>query len=128
MQALFANVLLIVHFLYVGFVILGFVYIWVGYFLHWKSIYNPWFRWLHLGAMGIVVLEVLLGIFCPLTEWETRLRLAAGQSPYSPEGFIPYWVSRLLYYDWPPRVFHLIYFTFFILILLTFWKIPPRKK
>ncbi len=123
-----ANFVLIFHFLYVSFVIGGFLYIWLGYFLGWQSIFNPWFRWLHLGAMGIVVAEMLLGIFCPLTEWESRLRLAAGQSPYSPEGFIPYWVNRLLYYDWPPYVFHVIYLVFFLFLVLTLWKIPPRKK
>lgn len=128
MQSLLANIILIVHFLYVGFVVAGFLYIWVGYFLHWKNIYNPYFRWSHLGAMGIVVLEMLLGIFCPLTEWESRLRVAAGESPYSPEGFIPYWLNRLLYYDWPPWVFYVLYLAFFALLLLTFWRIPPRKK
>ncbi len=128
MYAWIANIVLLVHFCYVLFVVLGFVYIWVGRFLGWQSIHNFWFRWLHILAMGIVAVETILSIFCPLTEWESRLRVAAGQSPYAPEGFIATWLQRLLYYHWPGWVFTLIYLTFFILIVFTFLYIPPRKK
>ena len=123
-----ANAVLVIHFCYVLFVVFGFVYIWIGRVLGWRGIYNRWFRWLHLLAMAIVAAETVLSIFCPLTEWESQLRLAAGQNPYAPQGFIATWVQRLLYYRWPAWVFTLIYLAFFAFIVLTFVLIPPRKK
>lgn len=123
-----ANTVLVFHFCYVLFVVFGFVYIWIGRVLGWRGIYNRWFRWLHLLAMAIVAAETVLSIFCPLTEWESQLRLAAGQNPYAPQGFIATWVQRLLYYRWPDWVFTLIYLVFFAFIILTFVLIPPRKK
>ena len=123
-----ANAVLVIHFCYVLFVVFGFVYIWIGRVLGWRGIYNRWFRWLHLLAMAIVAAETVLSIFCPLTEWESQLRLAAGQNPYAPQGFIATWVQRLLYYRWPDWVFTLIYLAFFAFIVLTFVLIPPRKK
>jgi len=128
MNALLANFLLIFHFLYVLYIIVGLLYIWVGYFLHWTSIRNSLFRWTHLGAMGIVILETVLGIFCPLTEWEAQLRYAAGESFWYPQGFIPYWVHQLLYYNWPGWVFQLIYLLFFAGMVVTLILIPTNRK
>jgi Protein of Unknown function (DUF2784) len=127
MDLILANTLMFFHFTYLFFVIGGFVYVWLGFFFHWKSIHNRLFRWTHLAAMGIVVLETIGGVFCPLTVWEDELRRRAGQSFLYPRGFIPYWVHRSLYYDWPGWVFLLIYSIFFIAMGLTFIFIPPQK-
>ena len=127
MDAIFANLVMLFHFAYVFYIILGLVYIWLGFFLKWKSIYNPLFRWTHLAAMGIVILETLFGIFCPLTEWETNLRRGAGQSFLYPQGFLSHWVHKFLYYDWPDRMFTDLNIAFFIAICLSFIFIPPKK-
>jgi len=127
MDAIFANLVMIFHFTYVCYIILGFVYIWLGFFLQWKSIYNPLLRWTHLAAMGIVILETAFGFFCPLTEWEAKLRRGAGQSFLYPQGFIPHWVHKFLYYNWPDWMFAVIYIAFFVGMCLTFIFIPPKK-
>jgi len=80
-----------------------------------------------LAAMGIVILETVFGIFCPLTEWEAKLRRGAGQSFLYPQGFIPHWVHKVLYYDWPDWMFTVIYIAFFIGMGLSFIFIPPKK-
>jgi len=127
MDISFANVILIFHFMYVLFIAVGLLIIYLGYLMKWKFIGNPIFRWTHLSAMGIVIVELLFGIFCPLTEWEAELRGSQTTSLYS-SGFIPYWVHRLLFYNWSVWVFSLIYIITFILIIVAMFIIPPRYK
>lgn len=77
--------------------------------------------------IGIVVLEALVGVFCPLTFWEQALRRQAGEESY--EGsFVGYWVSRLLYYDFEPWIFTLVYCILGALILALYFFIPPTKR
>ncbi|MFZ0391471.1 MAG: DUF2784 domain-containing protein [Calditrichia bacterium] len=128
MHSFIANLILFFHLLYVLYIIAGFFFIWTGYLFGWNAIRNPLFRWSHLAAMGIVILETIAGVFCPLTDWEIRLRQAAGESFNYPSGFIPYWLHRLLFFDWPQYVFQIAYLGFFLLMILTFIIIPPRRK
>ncbi len=119
-----ADTILVIHFLYALFIIAGFVFIWTGFLAGWDSIRNPVFRYLHLSAMGIVVVESVFGIVCPLTWLENTIRNTSG--PLYEEGFIPYWIHTLLFYDLPPRVFLIIYIAFFVLMIVSFIVIPPR--
>ncbi len=75
---LLADVILVVHFTFVAFVVLGLLAVWTGRFLRWSWVRNFWFRLAHLLAIGIVAAESLGGIVCPLTTWEARLRELAG--------------------------------------------------
>jgi hypothetical protein len=120
-----ADVVVTIHALYVGFVVFGLVAILVGYALDWRWIRNPYFRILHLASIGFVCLESIFGIDCPLTSLENALRVAAGQSSY-PADFIGYWLDRLLFYDFPPRVFTVVYLTFGMVVVLTMWLAPIR--
>jgi len=119
-----ADIILVIHFSYALFIIAGFVFIWTGFLVGLESIRNPLFRYLHLSAMGIVVVESVFGIVCPLTWLENIIRGTSG--PLYEEGFIPYWIHTLLFYDLPPRVFLIIYIAFFILMIVSFIVIPPR--
>ncbi len=69
-----ADLIVVFHASYVSFVVLGLVAILVGAALHWRWVRNFWFRIAHLAAIGVVVLESLAGIPCPLTVWESQLR------------------------------------------------------
>ncbi len=71
----------------------GLILTWIGAALSWAWIRNPWFRYLHLGAIAFVAAEALLGIACPLTVWEDLLRGGARA-----ESFVGRWVRALLYY------------------------------
>jgi hypothetical protein len=124
---LLADLILAVHFAFVAFVVGGFVVIWIGYSLHWRFVQNFRFRLLHLLAMGFVAAEAVVGIICPLTTWENELRLRGGGEAYQ-QSFMQHWLGRLLFYDASETVFTIIYAVFFALILLTFWKIPPRRN
>lgn len=122
-----ADALLITHTLFVAFVVLGLVAIYVGYWLSWSWVRNHWFRLIHLGGIGFVVLQSWAGLICPLTTWEMQLREKAGQSTY--EGsFIQHWLQSLLYYEAPDWVFLLIYTLFGTLVLASWFVVRPKRR
>jgi len=126
LNALLADLLLLFHFAYVLFVVLGLAVIWMGFFLGWAFVRNFWFRLAHLLAMGIVVAESLAGVDCPLTLWENQLRLRVENAPLYQNSFIQYWVHRVMFYDASEITFTVIYLIFFGAILLSFWFVTPQ--
>jgi hypothetical protein len=92
----------------------------------WRWVNAWWFRLAHLAAIGVVVAEAWFGITCPLTTLEAALRARAGASVYS-GGFIEHWLQWLLYYDAPAWVFTLGYTLFALLVVLAWWRFPPRR-
>ena len=128
MLALFlADIIATIHLGYVIFVILGFVLIMVGVIFKWRWIRNLWFRILHLAAIGAVALEALLGVNCPLTIVEFRLRYP-GMSSHEKVSFIGTLIDSILFYDAPGWLFTIIYTTFAIIVVITFVLAPPSRK
>lgn len=123
-SALLADLLLVAHVAFVLFIVFGLVLIWVGGLLKWRVARSRAFRYTHLGAMGFVLLQTLFDRICPLTEWEASLRERAGQPAYGDETFIQYWLQELLYWDWPPMAFVLLYAVIFIAIGVSFMVVP----
>ena len=122
-----ADALLIAHVLFVVFVVFGLVAIYLGFWFSWGWVRNFWFRILHLGGIGFVVLESWAGVICPLTIWENQLRDKAGQSTY--EGsFIQHWLQSLLYYEAPDWVFLVVYTVFGGLVLASWFIVKPRRR
>lgn len=121
-----ADIVLLIHASFILFVVAGLVLIWIGWILKWKFVRNFWFRVLHLAAIGVVVMESISGVVCPLTLWEDKLRLLAGSQARYTSSFIQEWVHRLIFYDLDERVFTIIYLAFFLAVALSFWLIPPR--
>src|SRR5690606_7653277 len=99
-----ADAVLLVHVGFVAFVLLGLLCILAGGALRWRWVRNPWFRLLHLVAIGIVVLQSWLGVLCPLTTLEMALRQKAGEATYS-GSFIAHWLNSLLYIEAPMWMF-----------------------
>ena len=126
--AVAADVLAVLHGGYVLFVLGGQLAILLGWYFGWWWTRNPWFRWLHLGAIGLVVLEVVLGVYCPLTWIEAEFRRQAGQQGYTDMSFVGYWINRLLYYDVPLWQAHIAYVLFAALVLWSFVRYPPRRR
>jgi len=121
-----ADVILLIHAAFVAFVVVGLVLIWAGRFCGWAFVRNFWFRAAHLGAIGLVATESLANFECPLTTWENRLRLLAGDQTHYAGSFIQHWVARLIFFDLDERVFTVIYIVFFLAVALSFWQVPPR--
>jgi hypothetical protein len=123
-----ADVTVILHMAYVAFVVLGQLLIVVGGFAKWEWVRSPRFRYPHLAAIVIVVLESWLGITCPLTIYEQEFRRWAGQTAYKGD-FIANWVHEALFFnDVNPAVFTAVYSTFGAVVLLSLWLIPPRHR
>lgn len=122
-----ANVVLLVHFAVVIFVVLGLPAVLVGNWRGWAWANHFWWRSLHLLAIVAVVLQAWLGRHCGLTVLESALREKAGQFGYE-RSFIEYWVQRLLYYEGPLWVFGLLYTVFAGLVAWAWWRFPPIKR
>ena len=120
-----ADLLLFSHILFVAFVIFGLVLILIGKPLNWAWVGNCWFRLIHLAAIGVVVLQVWLGLVCPLTTWEMALRERAGDAVYSGT-FISHWLETLLYHQAPEWVFIACYSAFAALVVISWFWVPPR--
>ena len=118
-----AGGLLIVHFAIALFVGFGLPCIWIGAALGWHWVHTFAFRITHLVAILFVAGESLLGLPCPLTVWEDVLRGNAIE-----QGFVQRWLAQLLYYDLQPWMFTLIYAAFALLVVATWWLVPPRQK
>lgn len=121
---LLADTILVIHFAFVVFVVLGFVLILVGLLARWSWVHNRKFRITHLAAIGIVVLQAWLGQLCPLTIWENDLRRMAGQAGYE-ESFVEHWLHQILFYQAPSWVFTTIYTCFGALVVLV-WFLGRR--
>lgn len=124
-HAVAADLLLLIHTLFVLFVIFGLALIVTGGIRGWSWVTNPWFRLIHLLAIAIVVLQAWMGRICPLTSWEMALRTQGGQETYQ-STFISYWLGRLLYYDAPEWVFIMVYTLFALLVLACWYWVRPR--
>jgi len=125
-QAL-ADVVLVLHFAVVLFVVGGLGLIVGGNLAHWRWVNGWWFRAAHLGAIAVVVAEAWLGATCPLTSLEVWLRGQAGAATYQ-VGFIEHWVQRLLFYQAPAWVFVLGYSLFASLVVAAWWIFPPQSR
>ncbi len=117
------DIILIIHFLFVGFILIGFILIWIGALFKWRWIRNRIFRIIHISAMGLVALESILGVACPLTEWENQLRIESGKSYDG--SFVQYWIHKILFYSAPEYVFTLIYVMFTAAMVLTWFAVKP---
>jgi hypothetical protein len=122
----FADLVVVVHGSYVAFIIIGQLAVLYGLVRKRSWARNVYFRWLHLLAIAIVVLQSWAGTTCPLTDLENYLRGRAGEAGY-PSDFIGYWVHELLFYELPTWVFVLGYCIFGAIVLATFLFAPPRS-
>lgn len=124
--SLLADIVLLLHFAIVLFVVGGLLLIVLGNLLHWPWVNRWWFRVLHLLAIVVVVLESWLGIECPLTTLENWLRILAGQGVYQ-GSFIQYWVHSVMFYQAPGWVFALAYTLFGLAVVAAWWRWPPHQ-
>ncbi len=117
-----ADLILVVHFSFVLFVTGGLLLVWLGALLDWRWIRNRWFRLAHLAAIAFVAFEALVGVMCPLTVWEDALR-----GIHDERSFVARWIHRVMFYEWPEWVFTVAYVAFAVIVIATYWLVPPRK-
>lgn len=118
-----ADLILVVHFAIVVFIVGGLLAVWMGAALGWRWVRNRRFRYLHVGAIAFVAAEALFGVMCPLTVWEDALR-----GGVRAESFVGRWVRYFLYYEAPEWVFTVAYVAWAGATLATLRLVPPRKR
>ena len=101
----YADAIVVVHFLFMAFIVFGQLAIIISAGFKWSWGRNPWFRYIHLAAILLVVFEAIQGIRCPLTGWEEQLRWKAGQTMGDPNQsfesstFIGHYAHKWLFWD-----------------------------
>jgi hypothetical protein len=121
-----ADAVLLLHLLFVAFVVIGLVLILVGKTRRWSWVRNLWFRVMHLLAIGIVAVQSWFGVICPLTTFEMALRSRAGDKVYT-GSFISHWLETILYYQAPPWVFAVCYTVIGAVVIGSWFWVNPRR-
>ena len=83
-----ADAVLILHLLFVIFVVLG------GWLVAWR----PKLIWLHLPVVAWGIWIEFSGAICPLTPFENWLRMRGGEAGYT-GGFIEHYLTSFIYPD-----------------------------
>jgi len=113
---LLADLLVVLHLLFILFVVLGGLLV-----LRW-----PRLAWVHLPVATYGVLIEMVGWMCPLTPLENRLRLEAGQAGYA-GGFVEHYIIPLVY---PPGLTPALQMVLGVLVLAAnagFYVLVVRK-
>ncbi len=127
MYSTLANIVLIAHAAFVAFVVLMVPCIYFGRALNWSWVHSYWLRVAHLAGIGLVVAQTWIGMLCPLTTLEMWLREQSDLATYT-GSFIEHWLQELLYWNFPAWVFIVLYTGFALLVIATWYAVPPRQK
>ncbi|MBC8288066.1 MAG: DUF2784 domain-containing protein [Nitrospinae bacterium] len=111
------ELLLIIHFLVILFIIFGFP---VGLVVNCRL-----FRIIHFATLAGVSLLMVLEIPCPLTIWEEMLR----QSPIYEGSFISSWLNRIIYLeDFDASIMPYLTVGFLALTVSSFFWHPTTRR
>ena len=121
-----ADVVLVVHFAVVLFVVGGMLAIALGVKLGWLWVHGWLFRLTHVAAVALITLQAWLGQHCPLTILEGWLRTQAGEQSFYEVSFVQYWLETIMYFQAPLWVFAIGYTLFGLLVILAWWRFPPK--
>jgi hypothetical protein len=125
--ALLADAITVLHAAWAAWIVLMVPALWWG---HWRRCVwarDPVLRLVHLGGMLIVPLEDALGVPCPLTWLERHFRARGGQVVYDGD-FLAHAAHTLLYFRAPGWLFVALHVGFALVVVVTFWRIPPRWR
>ena len=117
---LIADLVLISHALVVIFNAGGLAIILVGGPLGWAWVRHRGFRIAHLSLMGLVTVEAIFGMTCPLTLLEDWLRGVATE-----QSFVQRWVTALIYWNAPAWVFAVLYVMVLSAVVVAWFAWPP---
>ena len=128
MDAILADIIVVIHLLIVIFMIGGLAAVLVGWPLRWDWVRSPWWRIAHLAIMAYIAFNAIRGELCFLTIWEAQLRDRAGQHSREQVSFIGRLFRDALYVDVPQRSLDVIYLVFGSLVLASVLFVRPRFR
>jgi hypothetical protein len=121
-----ADIIVVLHFIWIIFMLLGFVLTIYGFFR--RDYFNWWlFRTLHLLGILFVGILTLLRRFCPLTILENLSRVKHNPESTYPGSFIIHYIENLVYPD-VNQIFLRILTLLASLFILTVYVIKPPTK
>jgi hypothetical protein len=113
-----ADLVVVIHLLFIGFVV-------GGAFLAWRW---SWIIWAHIPAVAYAALIEFVRFTCPLTVLENELRHRAGEAGYS-GGFIAHYLIKVIY---PPGLTHSMQISLGVLVLVLaivgYWHFLRRHR
>ena len=118
-----ADLVFLFHALVVIFNVGGLVVIYVGGPLGWAWVRHRGFRIAHLSLMGLVTVEAIFGLTCPLTWLEDRLRGVA-----TDQSFVNRWVTAFIYWNAPPWIFAVLYALVLTALIVAWFVWPPAAS
>ena len=122
-----ADAIIVVHFLFILFMLLGFL-LTIYAVLFREKFFDWWlFRSLHLLGIFYVASLSILGKYCPLTILENELRLRYGVSAVYSGSFIVHYLEKLVYPDVNPLVIQIPTVFLAIFTIVVFIIKPPGK-
>lgn len=124
-----ADVVVTFHVALVLAVVVLLVLILVGWPLGWTWTRNFWLRLVQLLIIEVVAGQAIVGIECPLKTLERMLRFAGGAESLhelTNASAIGRFSNELLYYQANPVVFMSLYAMVALLVLATWFFVPPR--
>lgn len=127
MGVIIADGILVMHFLFIAFVLLGQAGIVIGGVRHWAWVRQRGFRLVHLAAITFIVLQSWAGMLCPLTAWENSFRRAEGETAYTGT-FVSHWIGKLVYHDFPQWLFMIVYTLFGLVALASWFVVKPEMR
>jgi hypothetical protein len=127
MYGYLADGVVVFHVLYVAYVLVGQLAIVVAAPFKWAWARNPWFRFTHLAAIGIVAVEAIMGWRCPLSTLEENLRIMGGGTFDSSQSFMGRLTHNLLFIDgMPESFFTVLHLSMTVLVVQGLLMYPPR--
>jgi hypothetical protein len=120
MKPVFADILMLLHFLWAAFMVIGLP---LGLWLR-----SPTLRWVHFGGMTLTAFFAAAGMYCPLTVWEETLRWGTDRSFSFEGGFLVHHLSSILYPQIEPWFLRSVSVFWGALTVLSMVVIKPGKK
>jgi hypothetical protein len=121
-----ADIIVVLHFIWIIFMLLGFFLTIYGFFR--KEFFDWWlFRTLHLSGILFVGILTALRKFCPLTVLENLSRVKHNPESTYPGSFIIHYIENLVYPDVNQTLLRVG--TVFVAVFILFLYIirPPKK-
>ncbi len=123
---IFADVILVIHFLWVIFMIGGFVLTLCAF--RWKRLFEWfWLRTIHVVGIVFVATLEIFGWYCPLTTWEMALRQHVDPNAVYAGSFVIHWIERLIYPDVSPLVLTIPAIAIAAVTVVVYVVRPPER-
>ena len=123
---IFADIIVIVHFFWILFMLVGFIFTLCGFFK--KRFFDRWlFRLVHLFGIAYVSILAAMGKYCPLTLWENTLRAKYDVSLTYPGSFMIHYAEKFVYPNINPLIIR-IPTTFIAVFTVVVFIIRPPKR